>query len=250
MFGLIYAIIIICAVLISGIKCAVEEQEQITKAKKRREEGNNKYNLYTDRLGHTRDLRTGQLRMMDYISCEQEGEEQYLRDIYGNPVRNLSEERRLERRIEAANDPRRTVFFYKEGPDRIRAGSNGRPYYSGKQYKDLKTGQVYVCRRIEFPREISPNGGSGVFYMDVSNGLLVREADRQIFDRTNGKYKFSEEQCKQFIELFNEKQREGGYAPMARSINKSGWKQNESELDKCVRMKAFYFNNKECIDEP
>ena len=250
MFGLVYAIIIFFAIVISGIKCAIEDNEQISKAKELKAEGKNKHDLYTDRLGHTRDLRTGQLRHMDYVGCEAEGKDQYLRDMYGNPVKNISEERRWERVAEARADARRTVSLWKPAIIYHKRGREGNPPWYGNEYRDLENGRKYVCRTLTFPHEINEKGGGGKYYMDTQTGLLVREADCQIFDRKHGKYEYSEEMNKAFIEFFNKKQSTTGYFRDSKRPRVSGWDQVESESDKQKRLDDFYCNRDNCLDEP
>ena len=62
MFGIVYALGLGIALIFSGTKSAIEDYQQKEKAKKEKAEGRNKYNLYTDRKGATRDLETGALR--------------------------------------------------------------------------------------------------------------------------------------------------------------------------------------------
>lgn len=250
MFGIFYAVVMFFATIISGTKCTIEEHQQIAKAKEKKKEGNNKYNLYTDRKGATRDLDTGELRIVDCITCEKEGQDQHLRDIYGNPIRNLSMERRIERINEATKDKRRTVSVWKRAIIKNELGKNGNSFCSGEQYRDLATGDIYVCRMIKFPFCINKNGGYGVFYMDINTGLLVREADCQRYEREQGIYKFSEELNKKFIKYFNDMQKEGGYIPLARERKVSGWEEEESWLAKGVRLGAFYCNKNVCDDVP
>lgn len=252
MFGLFYAAVTAIATTISGVKCAIEEQQQIDKAKKRKEEGKNKYNLYTDRKGATRDLATGELRSMDYICCEDRGEDQYLRDMYGNPVRNLSEERRQARYYAAKNDPRRTVSLWKKdyAHSKQLAGYQGRPYYCGEIYKDLSNGKLYVCRRFSIPSEVSSGYGSGKYYMDTETGFLVREADSMIYERQKGCCNVSEETSKKFIDYFNKKQQGEGYHLRSKVRNKYGWDDTETELGKASRMGNYYCNDFSTNDTP
>ena len=250
MFGLFYALVLLLAFIISGTRNLIEDSYQVRKAKEEKRKGRNKYNLYTDRLGATRDLDTGQLRTIDYIGCESQGKDQYLRDIYGNPIRNLSMERREARVMEAKKDPRRSVSYWKEGPSKHKIGCDGQPFCTGRQYRDLKSGDIYVCRLLSFPRKLFPEGGYGMYYMDIKSGLLVRETDCQKLDRNNGVYDYNEEDNLAFIDYFNEKQKKGGYYKQAHQIKLSGWEQKESEFNRNIRMGYFYCNNEETFDEP
>lgn len=250
MFGIFYALGLAIATIVSGTSSMLENKYQIDKAKKARAKGNNKYNIYTDRRGAIRDIESGQLRNIDPITVEKEGMDQYVRDIYGNPIRNLSAERRIERIQESSKDPKRTVSLWKEGSTTRNAGFECHPYCTGKQYRDLKNGNIYVCRMLSFPDEVIRNGGYGKFYMDIRNGLLVRECDSQKYDREKGFYEYSEDTCNSFIEYFNRKQKEGGCHPLARKKEISGWDLTENEFDKRLRLRYFYYNDKWTVDEP
>lgn len=251
MFGIVYVLWKTTISVISGARAAIEENEAKNQGRKLRAEGKNRANIYTDRLGHTRDLDTGKSVMIDNITCETEGRDAWLRNQYGDPIRNLSKEIREERfaNEKEHHKPYRTVCEWKRAFAGSLAGMDSNPYYVGQQYKDFETGDIYVCRIFDFPKEIYPNG-KGTFYMNVKNGLLVREADSQKFNRADGKYIISEEVNKQFIEYFNRKQQEQGYLPNSNVAWTSGFDRMESEFMKTVRLGEFYCNKNDILDIP
>ncbi len=93
MFGFLYAACTAIGCAISGTKASIENQQCKDRGIEKRNRGENFTNTYTDRLGATRDIDTNKLVMIDYRGNESEGKYQYLRDMYGRPTRNLSEER-------------------------------------------------------------------------------------------------------------------------------------------------------------
>ena len=251
MFGIFYAAFMAIGTAIGGIKAAIEEQQCRKKGIEKRRRGENFTNTYNDRFSHTRDIDTGKSVMIDYRGNESEGKDQYLRDMYGTPIRNLSEERRQIKLKEAQNncDPRRTVIEWKKGVSDSKTRAKGNPLYTGDTYKDLKTGKIYVCRHFTFPRDFGEKG-NGTYYMDVDTGLLVREADSQIEDRKNGHYKLTEDLNKNFIEFFNNKQQDTGYKSNSRIPKQSGWDAKENEYDYRDRMGDFYCNSEMSYDVP
>ena len=252
MFAIIYSALMSLGLIGHGVKGAVENQQCINKAKEKRREGNNKPNIYNDRLGATRDLDTGKLVSVDFIKyAEAEGKDAYVRDMYGNPIRNLSEEIRQERLTNAllTADSRKSVVEWKEGVSRSSAGIKGKPYYAGKEYKDISSGAIYVCRYLPIPESVSGHAYSnGLFYMDISNGLLVREADSQKEKRRRGEDVISEDVSQQFVEYFNKRQNTKGYfmdSKIPKHLDLNG---SENEFDKRIRLEAFYCNNYEMAD--
>ena len=249
MFGLVYALTKIAATVFTSSKAAIEEHKAIQEGYKAKEQGNNLANVYSDRLGHLRDLDTRESVMIDNISKEANGEDAYLRNKYGEPVRNLSEEKREKeyKEAQANRDLRRTVCEWKGPWSTSYVGINGRPYYSGIQYKDLDNGRIYVCRLFKFPKELNIIG-SGNYYMDVRTGLLVRETDSQKVNRQNGKYTVSEEDNQKFIDYFNGKQNSTGYIGNSKNPEKLDWDGTEPEMLKNVRMQMFYCNDNRSVD--
>ena len=251
MFGIFYAAYIAIGSAISGAKAAIEEQQCKNRGIEKRERGENFTNTYYDRYGHIRDIDTGKSVMVDYIGNETDGKDQYIRDMYGKPIRNLSEERRQTRLNEALSnrDPRRTVVEWKKGVSDSKTRVKGNPLYAGDTYKDIKTGEIYVCRLFSFPNDFN-HDGYGKYYMNINTGLLVREADSQIEDRKNGHYEYSEDLNKEFIEFFNKKQRYTGYKFKSKIPRRDGWNKNESEYEYRDRMGDFYCNSERSFDIP
>lgn len=243
MFGIFYAAATAIGLAISGTKSAYEEWRCVEKGKDKRYQGKNRTNTYTDRHGHLRDIDTKESVRIDYRGVESEGKDQYLRNKYGDPIRNLSQERRLERYGEAKKDPnyKRTVVEWKHGVDDSRTRVKGNPLYSGPTYFDLSGNGEYVVRTFSFPDDFGEEG-FGSYYMSVDTGMLVRETDGQIFDRHKHEYKISPKTNTRFIQYFNKRQKEGGYIEgSAISPRDNGWG-TESEYAYRSRMGDFYCN--------
>lgn len=254
MFGIFYLVANTIGTMISGGIAAKENYDARQKGYEKQAHGKNRAGIYTDRLGGTRRLSDNKRVMMDNLYCsEAKGEDCYMRDQYGHPIRNMSEEIRQERMREAKekNDPRISVVEWKQGVPRSLAGIHGRPYCAGKQYKDLQDGKIYVCRILTIPKELS-NGESfsGIYYMNMNTGLLVREADSSK-ERTKRKGRGpSEELSQKFISYFNEKQSAEGYVkksknPRPEDLDMDG---KESEFDKRIRLGWYFCNDYEISD--
>lgn len=248
MFGLVYLGAMIVGTVYYGIRAGSENAQLIKRADAKRRMGKNRANVYTDRLGATRDLNTGKRVTIDnrYIA-EAKGKDAYMYNEKGTPIRNLSEEIRDENYRKACNtsEPGRTVTLWKHGCDFAYVGRNGNPYASGNQFRDLKNARVYVCRFLDFPPTITTEkNAKGEFYMDIKTGLLVRETDAQIKRRNMGKYRFSEELNRKFIDYFNKKQSAEGYLHKSRTPDS----QSESEITKRMRLGWFYCNDYQGYD--
>ncbi len=251
MFGFLYAAYLAIGSAISGTKAMIENQQRIDKANELKKQGKNLANVYTDIYGHTRDLSTGKSVMIDHINCESEGRDVYLRNQYGDPIRNLSEERRQQAYREARKhyDPRKSVMKWKDGPRRGTEGENGQPYYYGEQYKDLRTGRIYVCRRFKIPKEIYGKGNlSSSYYMNVETGLLVRETDSQKENRKREKYTVPEDAVTRFMEYFNQKQSTEGYYYKSKQPKDFDWNGEEKNFDKIIRLGMYYCNENDSVD--
>ena len=247
MFGIIYTAIMFIGFVGYQIKNAIDEQQCINEGKRKRKEGKNFANVYTDRRGGMRSLATGRRVSIDNLSeAESNGRDCFMRDVYGNPIRNMSEEMREERYNNALHnrDPQKTVVKWKRGIPKNLTGVDGRPYYSGPEFKDLDTGQIYICRFLPIPFEISQRLQShGEYYMRIEDGLLERESDSQKEARRLGEYDISEDINQKFISYFNSKQETEGYyasskVPYVR----------ENDFLKEVRLGAFYCNDYESHD--
>jgi hypothetical protein len=252
MFGIFYLIANTIGTVISGANAAKENYDAMRRGYEKQRQGKNRAGIYTDRLGATRLLSNGKRVSFDNLYCaEAAGRDCYMYDDHGRPIRNMSEEIRQERLYEAkANpDPRRTVIEWKKGISDSKTRVKGNPLYAGHTYKDLDNGKIYVCRSFSFPTEFKQRG-HGTYYMDVDTGLLVREADSQIEDRKNHHYDISQEVSQQFIDYFNEKQKNEGYQFKSNIPRIEGWDTTESEYTYRDRMGDYYCNNRDTIDVP
>ncbi len=251
MFGIIYTALMSLGFIGHQIKNAVKEQKCINEGKQKRKNGQNFANVYTDYKGGLRSLETGKRVRIDQLyDVEAEGKDCYMRDIYGNPIRNLSEEIRQQNFIEAKKDPRRTVSKWKTGITESMARMEGNVYYAGETYKDLASGNIFVCREFPLPKEITLEHGYCKCYMSVDSGLLIREADSQRYDRERGLYNISEDIVEKFIQYFNEKQSDKGYQCLSNIPSTSGWETTESDCAKRMRMVLFYCNDYKSTDTP
>lgn len=251
MFGIIYTALMSLGFIGHQVKNAVKEQKNINKGIEKRRNGENFANVYTDYRGGLRSLETGKRVRIDQLyDVEAEGKDCYMRDIYGNPIRNLSEEIRQRNYIEAKKDPRRTVAKWKTGITESMARMEGNVYYAGETYKDLKSGNIYVCRNFPLPKEITTKHLYCNCYMSIDTGLLVRETDSQRYDRERGLYNVSEDIVNKFIEYFNMKQKDKGYQCLSNTPSLSGWDSSENDYVKRMRMVLFYCNNYKSTDTP
>jgi len=249
MFAIIYGLFNVIGLTISGAIAGKDNYDCMKRAEERKRNNENPHNIYYDRKGAMRDLTTHKNVSIDYIGCESEGKDQYMRDMYGHPIKNLSEERRQQNLVNAKKDARRTVCEWKSIPlDKHLV--EGYPAYEGKVYKDLHTGAEYVCRCFPYPKEITEQHGYCKCYMNIENGLLVREADSQKYDRQRGLYNFSEETVYAFIQFFNKKQQAEGYYLDSNIPEVSGWEQKESKHAYRTRMGRFYCNKFVSTDMP
>ena len=214
MFALFYTAFMAVTSIGSGAKAAIENHKLKQKALNEKRTGKNLLNVYADYKGALRDLTTNELRTADHISCENDGRDAYLRDQNGNPIRNLSEERRLARmrQAKAHNSEGRTVCKWKPNVPKVIEGP------AGEQYKDMHTGKIYVCRLINLNNKRYAPNDTGNFYMDIETGLLVRETDGQKQRRRHGNYDVSYEEITRFIKDFNDKQKGDGYFLQGRKI--------------------------------
>lgn len=248
MFAIIYGLFNVIGLTISGAIAGKDNYDCMKRAEERKRNNENPHNIYYDRKGAMRDLTTHKNVSIDYIGCESEGKDQYMRDMYGHPIKNLSEERRQQKIADAKakNDSRITVVKIKDGITKNLAGRQGRPYYAGPIFKDLDNGKEYVCRHFDIPESIAGEKYIACsYYMDISTGLLVRESDSSKEMRRRGKVNPSEEIAKAFMNHFNTKQSSEGYIgkskyPDPKNFDMNG---NEKSLSKDIRMRNYYCND-------
>lgn len=248
MIGILYTLVsagILTADCISG---AIENHQLREDARKRND---NPYGYYLDRRGNERLISTNQLCSVNPMIDEHDGKDVCVRDIRGNVIRNLTEEKREERRLEAI-EKGRSVYLYREYGNGIYNGTyhrdfGGDGYCEGAQFKDLKNGNIYVARNF-YVKDLSNTCGDVYYYMDF-NGKLVRESDCMKFKRASGECKISKESSDLFIKNFNESQDKNGYNNTKNDIcivdnfGKATGKINEYAL------KQYYCNNKAVSDD-
>lgn len=210
MFGIIMGLISTGCAMIDGIKRGYESAQGYNRGLQRKANGSDNTNTYFDWRGACRDLDTGELRFVDPILNESYGQDQCIRDVRGNVVRNLSEERRQAKFDEAKKKGDRTVVLYDKNGIVIRAAKsqNIKDYCEGPQFKDLANGSMYVARRFklkDLKKGDEIDAGYVTFYMNF-DGLLVREADSVTKKREQGVNVPSVEEVTAFINKFNTKQ--------------------------------------------
>ncbi len=233
MIGILFTLFNIGVAAADGISKAVQTNDGIKRAYERKANGIEDYNTYFDYRGVRRDLNTHEIRNVDFAIVESDGKDRCVRDVHGNVVRNLTEEE-ADKRKQKAIAMGRTTYLYRKYGNGIYNGSyhrdhGGDGFCDGAQFKDLKTGQIYVGRMF-YVRDPALKGdgyyggNTMYFYMDLK-GLLVREADCEMLKRKRGERVPSEENVMKFIAEFNDKQLYGnGY---------NGWK------DRMYRKDAF-----------
>lgn len=217
MFGIIMAVVSLGHATIDGIKKVREDSYAIKRAQERKANGADYTNTYFDWRGVRKDLDTHQYREVDPELVEHYGKDQCMYDINGNVVRNFSEERRAKKYKDAQNmalATGRTVVLYRDGNGVYNGKTHrefgGDGYCEGPQFKDLKTGEMYVARRLFVKGKDKTDMGCIYYYMTL-DGLLVREADSIIKKRKQNEIKVSKETSLDFIKQFNEKQRQNGW---------------------------------------
>lgn len=213
MFGIIMGLFATGRAMIDGAKRISEGVQGYNRGLLRKENGSDNTNTYFDWRGIRRDLDTHEIRFVDPKLNESYGQDQCIRDVYGNVVRNLSEERRQEQFNEAKRKGDRTVVLYDNTGIVIKTSKsqNIKDYCEGPQFKDLENGSMYVARCFKLKnlkRGDSEDVGYVKFYMNF-DGLLVREADSVAHKRKQGVNVPSPEEVNVFIRNFNEKQISG-----------------------------------------
>lgn len=185
-FGLIYTIIVSIGALFHIINENLENEEN--KEIYKHKDGM----TYIDTRGRSRLLSNNELVFYTY---DKNGD-YVLEDISGNIYKNFSKEEReneLNKRIKKALDNSETTYCVDD--------DNHRKDWvcKGKRFKDFQSGDVYVIRYIKHK----------YYYMDISNGMIVRKTDWQI-----RKDEDTDKNIKTYlddyldIELFNQKQKE------------------------------------------
>ncbi len=185
-FGLIYTIIVSIGALFHIINENLENEEN--KEIYKHKDGM----TYIDTRGRSRLLSNNELVFYTY---DKNGD-YVLEDISGNIYKNFSKEEReneLNKRIKKALDNSETTYCVDDDHHRKDW------VCKGKRFKDFQSGDVYVIRYIKHK----------YYYMDISNGMIVRKTDWQI-----RKDEDTDKNIKTYlddyldIELFNQKQKE------------------------------------------
>lgn len=184
-FGLIYTIVVSIGAFFHTANVNKENEEN--KIRYRQPDGL----TYFDVNGRTRFLSNNELafyrhRNGDYV----------LEDMAGRVYRNFSE----EQRIKECNERKEKALSNSETTYCIDNNDHRHDWVcKGKRFKDFETGDIYVVRFLKFK----------YYYINISNGMIVRETDYQ---RKLDEYKkMKNAKIYSFegvdIEEFNEKQK-------------------------------------------
>lgn len=174
MVGLLIAVIGVGAAAVSGIKGYMENIDARYRGEQRCKNSENPWNIYYDRKGYCRDLRTDEIRFVDHDPYTGDT---IMKGQSLQTVANLSKEWREKRYLEVrSHHPEwQTTVYY--GTLTRKAEGNGK-CVTGDRWKDLDNGRIYVAR--------SYNNLS--FYMDIYSGKFVRISDAQVLcDRKHEK---------------------------------------------------------------
>lgn len=216
MFGILYTLAKTGAALVDGAMGVVENKQLKKHAKDLQKEGKNPAGYYLDRYGKQRLIDSDKQVTVDFAINESYGKDVCVRDVHGNVIRNLTDEKR-EARKEEARDNKRTVYLYNEHGNGVYMGATHRDkggdgFCEGAQFKDIETGEIYVARRhyICSDKELGPNApmfsGKVIMYMTL-DGKLVRESDSDALKRRRGEIKPSKEMIDAYIEKYNRRPR-------------------------------------------
>lgn len=205
MFGVLYAISVGIGSIISGTKGIIDNSKAYNRGEQRYQSGEDLSRTYIDRKGATRDLVSNQ-----YVDVRRSFDSRDDDDLYvwqnGNKIRNVSELKR-EREFylgTQGNCLNRTADLYDRRYWSLGRSSNAK--IKGSFYKDLETGDIYVCRSFYVEKS------TVLFYMSIKTGYLIRKSDTQ-FDYES-KYPNNVVDNKaiyDFIIDFNKKQKDGGW---------------------------------------
>ena len=222
MFGLIYGLFVGTGLFGHKIKTDIYDINEREKAKFKRDYGMNRAGVYTDYKGRTRDIDTGELRM---VWPDKYGDV-WVEDFKGNKLRNITQERLMdeakERSMKAPED-RAVEYAFWGWSDSKRKLDQHYPIM-GDIFIDVRTGELYVTRTIEWFVENGYRGNSisdyskskhltkkmAEFYMRLSDAMLVDVSDKYKKMEKIGNWITSEKEIKNFIEFFNEKQNQVG----------------------------------------
>lgn len=114
-----------------------------------------------------------------------------LKDMSGHIYKNFSQEKRereLNERIYEAKNKNETTYCIDDNDHRNDWECKG------KRFKDFKTGDIYIIRYINYK----------YYYMNISDGMIVRKTDKQIVSDKNTRLSYLRDID---INDFNEKQK-------------------------------------------
>jgi len=183
MFGLIYTALTTLGIITNEIKESLDNKE--CKEKYKNIDGL----TYTDSKGHSRMLSNNKMVFYTHNS----NGDYILEDLSGNVIKNFSLEKRMQKQAEL----KQIALNEKASTYCIDENSHRNDWIcQGKRFKDIKTGEIYVIRCIDYK----------YYYMNINNGFIVRKTDWQIAKEQKG------EICKYLnkdldIDSFNEKQK-------------------------------------------
>ena len=228
MFGLIYTAAMALGLTVSGAKAAIDNAQAMERGRERQRQGRNLQGTYYDRKGVERLLSNGKIAHV-YPDFSDPCDDKWL--WVGAPskkTRNLSEELRrmqFQETKEIGDFKGRTVDVYDKRYWSTTGGNKYKVVILGTFYKDLTTGDMYVCRDFKLlynpktetfrPTGLSKEGEQHMnlkYYMDVRTAKLVRIADTQHTE-------YSRELADKFRREFNQKQMNGGWYKPDRILN-------------------------------
>ncbi len=211
MFGLFYVLANLIGVTVSGTKEMLDNEYY-------KEQGWDNYKKGTDYGSHTyydaqgrqRDLTTNHI-----MSTYRRDGDLYIEDLKTHQIRNLSEEKRIKNIKEVKkNNPETIAVFYKDWNLENSELKDGHRAITGRVYKDVNSGQLYLERHITWRKDdFSKSGERGNycaawFYLRISDGKIVSISDRQ---REYDKKEHNSDNYDEFISFFNSEQEKGGF---------------------------------------
>lgn len=157
MFGLIYSMIVSAGAISHKMNENIENKRN--KIKYKSPDGL----TYLDTNGRSRLISNDELV---FYTHDKNGD-YILEDVSGHVYKNFSKEQRekeFHERINLASKNNETTYC-------IDDNDHSKDWVcKGKRFKDFNTGNVYVIRQIKYK----------YYYMDISNGFIVRKTDWQI----------------------------------------------------------------------
>lgn len=208
---------------LSGIKGSIENLYAKTKWNQEHVNGKNDYNIYIDRKGAQRDLRTNQMVEEIVFHKDDLKEYGYLKGTFPNCIegdivlidlanhtfiKNISE---LERERKLNDIYGNEITVIKSNIKDIVSPQRFLDDKKGYRYIDIKSKEIYLCRN--FPV------GNKFFrcFISEKTGQIVREADSQKKYEEQYRVKqldnkiLTKKEKEDFIKEFNELQEKGGW---------------------------------------